>query len=172
MPQSCTVCRSEQLQNIDESLLRSEPYRSIAARTGLSTTALVRHKSAHLPAVLAAAKQAADVSYAGSVFERLQTVNRETRAILAEARAAATPMIALVAVGRIEKQLELEAKLLGQLNESARVAVGVVIQREDSRATAAVKDALSHATSAQLQAFSDLLREISGASLGLPSSRS
>ena len=103
----------------------------------------MRHKAAHLPAVLVAAKQAADVSYAGSVFERLQTLRAETRAILAEARAAATPMIALVAVGRIEKQLELEAKLLGQLNESARVAVGVTIQSEDSPAAAAVKNALS-----------------------------
>ena len=103
----------------------------------------MRHKAAHLPAVLVAAKQAADVSYAGSVFERLQTLRAETRAILAEARAAATPMIALLAVGRIEKQLELEAKLLGQLNESARVAVGVTIQSEDSPAAAAVKNALS-----------------------------
>ena len=162
MPQSCTVCRSEQLQNIDESLLRSEPYRSIAARTGLSTTALVRHKSAHLPAVLVAAKQAHDVTYAGSVFERLQAVNAETRAILAKARAAATPMIALVAVGRIEKQLELEAKLLDQLNESARVAVGVTIQSEDSPATAAVKNALSRATSAQLRDFGNLVQAMSG----------
>jgi hypothetical protein len=33
----------------------------------------------------------------------------------------------LMAVGRIEKQLELEAKLLGQLDESTKVAVGVQI---------------------------------------------
>jgi hypothetical protein len=108
------------------------------------------------------AKQAADVSYAGSVFERRQTLNAVTRAILAEARAAATPMIALVAVGRIEKQLELEAKLLGQLNESARVAVGVTIQSEDSPATAAVKNALSRATSAQLRDFGNLVQAMSG----------
>ncbi len=162
MPQSCTVCRSEHRSDIDAALLRGQTLRSIAARTGTSPASLVRHKSSHLPATLAAAKQAADVTYAGSVFERLQTVNAETRAILAEARAAATPMIALVAVGRIEKQLELEAKLLGQLNESARVAVGVTIQSEDSPATAAVKNALSRATSAQLRDFGNLVQAMSG----------
>jgi hypothetical protein len=127
MPQTCTICRNERRREIDEALLRGEPYRLIAGRTGTSTAALARHKQNHIPASLATVKAAQDVEYAGTVFERLKAVNRETVAILQEARAADTPVVALMAVGRIEKQLELEAKLLGQLDESTKVAVGVQI---------------------------------------------
>jgi hypothetical protein len=128
MPQSCTVCRSEKRPQIDEALLRNEPFRSIAARFGKSATALVRHKASHLTAALVAAKQAHDTEYAGTVFERLRGINGETIAILREARAASNPALALMAVGRIEKQLELEAKLLGQLNDPpARGPVLVVV---------------------------------------------
>ena len=34
-------------------------------------------------------------------------------------------MIALHAIARVEKQLELEARLLGELDESTKIAVGV-----------------------------------------------
>jgi hypothetical protein len=125
MPQTCTICRNERRREIDDALLRGEPYRLIAKRTGTSTAALARHKQGHIPAALATVKAAQDIEYAGTVFERLKAINRETLAILQEARLAATPVVALMAVGRIEKQLELEAKLLGQLDESTKVAVGV-----------------------------------------------
>src|SRR5436309_452764 len=98
MPQTCTICRDKQRREIDEALLRGEPYRSIAKRTGTSTAALARHKQGHIPASLARLEEAKDVEYAGSVFERLKTINRETVAILREARSAETPIIALMAV--------------------------------------------------------------------------
>ena len=62
---------------------------------------------------------------AETLFERLKGLNRETAAILAEARAAKNNVIALQAVARAEKQLELEARLLGELNDSTKVAVGI-----------------------------------------------
>jgi hypothetical protein len=62
---------------------------------------------------------------AETLFERLKGLNRETAAILAEARAAQNNVIALQAVARAEKQLELEARLLGELSDSAKVAVGI-----------------------------------------------
>ena len=157
MPQSCKVCRSQHRAEIDAALLKGQPFRSIAARTGTSTGSLVRHKNNCIPSTLAAAKQTKDADYGTSVFERLQSINRETAAILAEARAASTPVIALAAISRIEGQLTLEAKLLGQLNEASRVAVGININSPDSRATGLVKDALGKATPEQLHQFSELL---------------
>lgn len=44
MPQTCTVCRRDDRDEINAALLRGEPTRSIAARTSLSHAALGRHK--------------------------------------------------------------------------------------------------------------------------------
>jgi len=48
-----------------------------------------------------------------------------TQEILREARSTKNPIIALQATGRLERQLEFEARLLGELNDSAKVATGI-----------------------------------------------
>ena len=53
MGRRCSICLHADRESIDSSLIRGEPLRSIAARHGLSATALHRHKNAHLPKALA-----------------------------------------------------------------------------------------------------------------------
>jgi len=92
--------------------------RNIAKRTGTSATALFRHRRDHVPAVLAKAKYATEEVRAGNLFDRLKAINRETAAILAEARETRNHTVALQAIARAEKQIELEAKLLSELKDS------------------------------------------------------
>jgi hypothetical protein len=125
MPRTCTVCTRAERAEIDAALLDGQPFRDIAGRFGTSRSALLRHKKADLPATLVKAKQAQEEVRAETLFERLRAVNRETVEILREARESSSPSIALAAINRVERQLELEARLLGQLNEATRVAVGV-----------------------------------------------
>jgi hypothetical protein len=125
MPQTCTVCRHENRAEIDHALVAGEPFRNIAARFGTSAAALFRHKQRDLPCSLVKAKEAADEVQAETLFERLRALNRETTGILKAARAAQNHAIALHAIARAEKQLELEARLLGELNDSAKVAIGI-----------------------------------------------
>ena len=47
--------------------------------------------------------------------------------ILREARESSSPSIALAAISRVERQLEFEARLLGQLNDATKVAVGIKV---------------------------------------------
>ena len=124
MPQICTICRHEKRDDIDRALLDGESFRNIARRTATSATALCRHKTQHIPRSLALAKETAEEIQAGTLFERLRSVGRVTEEILREARGAKNHTIALQAIGRIERQLELEARLLGELDDSARVATG------------------------------------------------
>ena len=105
--------------------MAGEPLRSIAKRYGTSPTSLFRHKQADIPATLVQAKQAEEEVRAETLFERLRAINRETQAILEEARESGSLSIALAAINRVERQLEFEARLLGQLNDATRVAVGV-----------------------------------------------
>jgi len=113
MPRTCTICRHPK-REIDQSLLAGQSFRKIAQGTGRSPTALFRHNSQHVPRSLMAAKRAGEEIQAGTLFERLRTVNRETLEILQEARESNNPVIALAAISRIEHQIELEAKMLGQ----------------------------------------------------------
>ena len=52
--------------------------------------------------------------------------------ILREAQEADDPRLALQAVGRAAKLLELEARLLGELDESTKIALGVNVQQSQN----------------------------------------
>ena len=68
-----------------------------------------------------------EVVSADTLLDRLKSLNEETAAILREARTKGSQDndLALQAISRVEKQLEFEARLLGQLSDSTRIAVGV-----------------------------------------------
>jgi len=95
------------------------------------TTALQRHKRAHLSVTLIKAKEAHEELRSESLFDRMRIINRESAPILREARETTSPGLALAAIARIEKQIELEGKLLGQLDESVRVDVGFTITKPE-----------------------------------------
>jgi hypothetical protein len=57
MPRRCTVCDHPEKHSIDEALVNSAPYWSVAKRFGLSESAAYRHQTEHLPAHLLKAKE-------------------------------------------------------------------------------------------------------------------
>lgn len=124
MPRTCTLCRHEQRQEIDKALLAGQAYRTIADRWSVSKTALIRHRERHLPAKLAKAHEAKEVAQADSLLARLLEINQETMAILHEARESPRGQgVALLAIARVEKQIELQAKLLGELKDGPQVSM-------------------------------------------------
>ncbi len=127
MAQVCTICRHSKRDEIDSALIGGESFRNIAKRYGTSTAALFRHKASDLPTALVKAKDASETVRAGTLLDRLKVLNVETLAILREARATGTRdnELALKAIARVERQLEFEARLLGELDDAAKIAVGV-----------------------------------------------
>ena len=124
MPRTCTICTHEQRREIDAALLNETPYRHIAVRFDTSTGALQRHRE-HLPSQLVKAQQQEDVSQAIDVIKQLKAINGATLAILKEARDEGNGELALKAVDRIQRQLELQAKLLGELQQEGTVNVTI-----------------------------------------------
>lgn len=134
---TCTICRHEDRVEIDQAIVEGTPVRTIADRAGCSHVTILRHK-AHVEANVAkaaeekepttpeavhagellASKEARDFANGPGLIERLVDLTRETREILAEARLAKDRDVAIKALTRLEKQLELEAKILGQIRES------------------------------------------------------
>jgi hypothetical protein len=102
--------------------LNETPYRHIAARYGTSTGALQRHRE-HLPSQLVKAREAEAVTQADTLLERLKELNAETKAVLADAKLEGNGNLRLLAIARLEKQLELEGKLIGELQSGPVVNI-------------------------------------------------
>ena len=142
MPRLCSVCNHPQRESIDKALVAGTPLPRIAALyRDISEDALFRHKAAHLPAVLARAQQdqqrahAADLAgqaaaqdqqeqaHAVDIVKQLRTINQVSVMILHEARQARDPQTALKAIDRVQRQIELQARLLGELDDRPQVSV-------------------------------------------------
>lgn len=138
MPRTCTICKRGKSNEINSALLENEAYRSVAKRFGASESAVYRHQQEHLPREMVRAKEAMQEVNAGTLFERLRALGVETAAILKSARESGNDAIALQAIGRAEKQLELEARLLGEIDERVRVAVGIKVESPSANQQVAV----------------------------------
>jgi hypothetical protein len=117
MPQTCSVCISPQRAEIEKALISGEPLREIAGRCPASRSALHRHKQEHLPAHLAKAHEEESIGQAIDVVRQLKAINSACLEVLQKSRADGKHSISLRAVDRIHRQIELQAKLLGELQE-------------------------------------------------------
>lgn len=89
MAWKCTICVHRQRSEIDRMLVAAgASLQDIADRFEVSRSSLDRHKKNHLPAHLAVARKAKEVISADDLLSRLTALNRETLAILHEARCA------------------------------------------------------------------------------------
>lgn len=117
MPQQCSICIHPQRAEIDKALVAGETLRDIAGRCPVSRSALHRHKRDHLPAHLLKAAEEEDLGQAIDVVRQLKAINAACLEILQRSRADGKHSVSLRAVDRIQKQIELQAKLLGELQE-------------------------------------------------------
>jgi hypothetical protein len=157
MPRVCSICGHPERAAIDKALVDGEPFRHIAARFGTSTTALQRHKAEHLPAALVKAQEAAEVAHADDLLSQVRDLQGRTLAILAKAEGAGDLRVALGAIGQARGNLELLARLLGELQDQ-QVAVQVLVASPDwLRVRAVILGALDAYPAARL-AVSEALK--------------
>jgi hypothetical protein len=155
MPRRCTVCAHPKVEAIDMALVAGEPYRSVANRyESLSQASVQRHSENHLPATLAQAKEAEMVAHADDLLEQVRDLQIRTFAILEAAEASEQHRTALSAIREARGNLELLAKLLGELDD--RPTVNVLISPEWVELRAVIVGALepySEARGAVLRAI-------------------
>ncbi len=60
----CSVCLHAEREAIDKQLVAGLSYRNLAARYGLSSQALIRHRNEHLPETLVRAYEASEAARA------------------------------------------------------------------------------------------------------------
>lgn len=124
MPRTCTICNHPERPEIDRALLSGEAYRTIAKRYGASPSAVLRHRE-HLPTQLVKAQAAEEVAQADNLLEQVKFLQTRALSILDRADLAGDLRTALSAIREARGNLELLAKLLGELQQEGTVNVTV-----------------------------------------------
>lgn len=140
MPRQCSVCVHTDRQEIETALIAETPYREITRRFSVSKDALSRHKADHLPAKIIQAADAAEQLGASNLLARLRTINAETADVLKAAKETADHELRLKAIARAEKQIELEGRLIGELQDNQ--AVNVTLSPEWQQVRMVIVEAL------------------------------
>ncbi len=125
MPRSCTVCEHPDRGAIDEALVGGASNRSVASLYYASEASVRRHKANHLPAKLVMARAAEEVAEADDLLGQVQDLQARTLAILEAAEGSNQHRTALSAIREARSNLELLAKLLGELDERPVVNLNV-----------------------------------------------
>jgi hypothetical protein len=128
VPRSCTVCEHPDTEAIDEALVGGASNRSVASLYDVSEAAVRRHKANHLPAKLVMAQAAEEVAQADDLLDQMQDLQQRTLAILEVAESTNQHRTALSAIREARSNLELLAKLLGELDE--RPVVNLLVSPE------------------------------------------
>ena len=125
MPRSCTICEHPDREAIDRSLVGDSSNLSVSSLFGVSESAVRRHKANHLPAKLVMAQAAEEVAQADDLLQQVRDLQGRAFAILGKAEAAGDLRTALGAIREARGNLELLAKLLGELDERPVVNLDV-----------------------------------------------
>ena len=140
MPRSCTVCEHPDREAVDEALVGGASNRSLASLYDVSEAAVRRHKANHLPAKLVMAQAAEEVAQADDLLDQMQDLQARTLAILEAAESTNQHRTALSAIREARSNLELLAKLLGELDE--RPVTNVLVSAEWVSVRTAMMEAL------------------------------
>jgi hypothetical protein len=119
MARTCTVCSHESRDEIDLALVRgASTYTLQSTYSDLSQSALTRHaNNGHISTRVLDRVDADEVRAAFDVVAQLKAINLVCASILCEAREAQEADLALRAVDRLHKQVETQARLIGDLDE-------------------------------------------------------
>lgn len=116
MGRVCTICSHEKRAEIESAIVSGTSYRVISSQFGVGNNSVQRHASEHIAHAIKQSRAAKEEAQALNVVEQLRTINEVALAIMREARSDKKNGMALFAIDRVQKQLELQAKLLGDID--------------------------------------------------------
>jgi hypothetical protein len=111
MPRTCTICKHEKREEIDQALVNGESLRNIASRYGTTSGSLKRHKHSHLPQALKDAKQAEIILSSENILEKMQDLHNKTLQIFDDARRRRDDRISISAAREVRENIKLLSEL-------------------------------------------------------------
>jgi hypothetical protein len=130
MAATCTICAHPKRKEIETAHLGHQPLSRVAREFRVSRYSVRRHLEAHLSERMAKAAEKKEIAAGSDLLERLLELNKVSRAILADAYKAGERDTALRAIARLESQLELEARLIGEIKDRQVNVQNVIVDPE------------------------------------------
>jgi DNA-binding transcriptional ArsR family regulator len=124
MARQCKVCMHPDRREIDRRL--AEPtvnISSLSTEFDVSYPSLRRHRDAHLPATLAHSAEAREVAHADTLVDQLKAIQERAHGLLDKAEEAGNLSVAVRAVRELRGNLDLLARLSGELDDRPQVNV-------------------------------------------------
>jgi hypothetical protein len=156
VPRTCTVCAHEDAVLINEALvLHKISNRSIAKQYGVDHNAVQRHRE-HIPQLLVKAAEAEEIAQADDLVHEIKTMVNRVRAFIDKAEAANDGREFRANAAEWRKQVELLAKIAGELQQEGTTNNYVIISPVVTEAIAAALRPYPEAG----YAVSDALKEL------------
>ena len=128
MPRRCTVCEHPARAAIDRALVGgSGSNRRIASHYGLVETSVRRHAARHLHLALARAHEAQEMARADDLLGQMRHLQARALAILTAAEGKGDLRTALGAIREARANLELLARIVGELTAHETGGAGAVL---------------------------------------------
>ncbi len=128
MPRTCTICTHPERAQIEAAIAAGTSYRVISRQFSVGHDSVQRHAADHIQEAIKQTQAAKEEAHGLDVVKQLHVINGITLAILQEARKDKMYALALSAIDRVQKQIELQAKLLGDIDKPApQVQEGLII---------------------------------------------
>jgi len=121
MGRTCTVCGHKDVEEINKQLLSGPPLRTIAAQFNLTKTSLIRHRESHIPDLLLKSNDIQNITSADALLARLEEEAGFVRDMREAASAEGDIELALKAVDRALKCVDLYAKIRGLIQTQPQV---------------------------------------------------
>ena len=135
MPRRCSICHHEGLEGINRAFVEGIAFPVLAAKYRVSKDALSRHKANHLPATLVKAQEAREVARADDLLDEVRSLQARALTILDRAERVGDLRTALGAIREARGNLELLAKLMGQIDKRPQVHLHLSQEWLELRAT-------------------------------------
>ena len=135
MPRRCSICHHQGLEGINRALVEGIAFPVLVAKYRVSKDALSRHKANHLPATLVKAQEAREVARADDLLDEVRSLQARALTILDRAERVGDLRTALRAIKEARGNLELLAKLMGQIDERPQVLLHLSQEWLELRAT-------------------------------------
>ena len=173
MGQRCAVCGHDERARIELALAAGIAQITVARRFGVSKYSVHRHAGQHMPAKLKAQLAAVGVpshldldelrkTESESLLQHIVAQRGRLYALLDVAEELADPRVAAQVHGRISQNLEMAARILGEINAAAtHVHQNLIVSPEYLQLRQGLLQALRHHPEARA-AVSDVLKRIDG----------
>ncbi len=162
MPRDCQVCIHPDVFTINERLVGigggKSSNRSIALQYGVHHQAVQRHRE-HVPQLLVKAAEAEEIAQAEDLVHEIKTMVRRVRTFIDKAEEDNDGPEFRAHAAEWRKQVELLAKIAGQLQQEGTTNIQVAI---DARTQQVILDALAPHPEARI-AVARALRELEAA---------